>query len=934
MEEKIKGKNETKEKIKGSKTRKVLVILFIIVFLLIAGVKLRGNYLEYLELGEQYISVFKTNVIYHYSIMGINFIALFGIIYFTNRGIKKGLTPFFENEKKKMPKLPNKSIALVISAILSFIMSQWLTPKIMLCMNGTSFGITDPVFGLDISYYMFQKPLIEMMVLYVLGIMLGLSIYMALYYVIVFNRYFDGVDAKMLKESLFMKKILRNVSVIILGIAILTVLNIQNIINGKILTVNDQIDIVGAGRLETTVKLWGYIIFSIIIVIFSFRAIKKFKKGETSKGLKNLSIIPIYLVGLFIVMFTVDMIFVKSNELDKEKIFIEENIASTKNAYNLNIEENTIQSSGTIKGEEVEKNKDIISNIPIMNEKMIEKSLKDSQTVTGHFVYPSINLAQYNVEGKDKLVYVAPREITNKGRTYNNKTYEYTHGMGEVIASSTSVTSTGNVEYIQNDITGKNQKINVTEPRIYFGLETKDSIVTNVNGREEYDYTDEKGVDYTSNYQGNAGLQLGLIDRMILGLSRGDINLAFASNVNKNSKILINRQVIARAKKALPYLVYDENPYTVIDKDGRIKWVIDAYTVSSSYPYAQYTTIEQRGIKQKINYIRNSVKVIVDAFDGSMAFYITDRNDPIAMAYKNIYSDLFMDKDEMIPEDISKHFTYPKLLYQVQQEILKVYHNVKADVLYRADDIWDIARYNVSKSVKSSGIYMKPYYTMVKNGDKNQLGLVQMYTLDEKKNIIAYLVGTNNNGRNELKLYKFPADNNVLGPMQLDKQIEEDEEISKEIEKLNVTGTKITKHMVIVPIEKTLLYVEPIYQTMLNESEVPILKKVVVASGNKLAIGDNLTMALEKLLSTYAIDIEVENTDDVEGLIEAIVRANKNLDNSNKNNDWEMMGKDIKKLQELINKLEEANEEEKSKKSELEKKMNTEENILVKEENK
>ena len=199
---------------------------------------------------------------------------------------------------------------------------------------------------------------------------------------------------------------------------------------------------------------------------------------------------------------------------------------------------------------------------------------------------------------------------------------------------------------------------------------------------------------------------------------------------------------------------------------------------------------------------------------------------------------------------------------------------------------------------------MDAYYTMLKTSDGEGLGLVQVYTPDEKQNIISYLVGTTEKGLNKLKLYKFSADSNIVGPMQLDKQIEEDEAISTEINALNVTGTKINKEMIIVPIENTLLYVEPIYQTMLNESKVPILKKVVVASGNKLAIGNDLKQALSNLLSKYAVDIEVENTDDVEGIIEAIIKANKNLTNSMNSKNWEIIGSDIKTLQELIDKLE------------------------------
>lgn len=905
-----------------NKTRMILVILFLLIFVGISYVQLRGSFLEYQELGEQYIHIFYTNIIYKYSIMAINFVILYFIIYFINRGIKKGLKPFFEKENKPMPKLLNKSLALVISAIVSIVVSAVLMQKIMLVIHSTSFGIQDTIFNFDIAYYIFQKPVIEAFALYFTVLFVGLSIYMALYYVIVFNRFFDGIDGKMLKQSLFMKKLTRNILLVIIGIAVMTVLNTQNMVFGKLLTINEDIDIVGAGMTETTVRLWGYIIFAFIIIVFAYRALKYFKEGNTSKVLKNLAVIPGYLVILFIIMMAFDLIFVNSNELDKEKEYIAENINSTKNAYNINIEESNIQDSGTITNEEVEKNNNVIYNIPIISQDAVLKTLEDSQTETGYFSYRNANLAKYEINGKEQVVYVAPREIKSSGRTYNNKTYEYTHGMGEIITSATESTQAGNIQYVQKEVSGKDEQINIEQPRIYFGLETDEIIATNAKNKQEYDYTDENGTDYTSTYEGKAGLQLGFLDRLILGITKGDLNLAFSSEITDDSKILLNRDVIARAKKALPYLIYDENPYTVITNEGKIVWVIDAYTVSSQYPYSQYTSIEHDGIKENINYIRNSVKVIVDAYDGTISFYITDRTDPIAMAYRNIYDTLFVDLDEQISEDIASHLVYPEFLYNVQAEILKIYHNVKPDVLYRADDLWDIAKYNSVKSTKSTGTYMAPYYTMVKTADGEQFGLVQIYTPDEKQNIISYLVGSTEGSNNQLKLYKFSADSNIVGPMQLDKQMEADEAIAGELELLNTTGTKLTKQMLIVPMDNTLLYVEPIYQTMLNESEVPVLKKVVVASGNKVAIGDTLAKALENLLSTYAVDIEVENTDDIEGLVEAIIKANKNLTDSSNNNDWEMIGKDIKRLQDLITSLEKVKEEEEKKKAELDKTTN------------
>ena len=910
---------ETKErnKKKNNRTRMMLVLLFIAIFAVISYIQLRGSYLEYQEIGEQYIQIFYTNLIYKYAIMAVNFVILYFIIYMTNRGIKKGLTPFFEKENKKIQKLPNKSLSLVISAIVSIIVSAVFMQKIMLAINNTSFGTQDPIFNLDISYYMFIKPILEAAILYFIFTVVGLTLYMALYYVIVFNMYFDGIDGKMLKQSLFMKKLTRNIMLLAIGIALITVLNTQNIMQGKILTVDEDIEIIGAGITEATIKLWGYVIFAFIIVIFAYRAIKAFKEEKTSKVLKNLAVIPGYLVTLFIVMVGFDLIFVNSNEIDKEKEYIQQNIDNTKSAYNINIEERNIENSGTITEEEVDENQNIINNIPIMTQDAVLTTLEDNQTETGYFSYRNANLANYEINGQTQTVYIAPREIKNDDRTYNNKTYEYTHGMGAIIASATQSTETGNVQYVQKEISGSDEKINIEQPRIYFGLETNDIIATNARNKQEYDYTDQNGTEYTSTYDGKAGLQLNFLDRIILGITKGDLKLAFSNEVTDDSKILINRQIITRAKKALPYLIYDENPYTVITDDGRIVWVIDAYTVSSSYPYSQYTTIEHDGIHENINYIRNSVKVLVDSYDGTISYYITDRTDPIAMAYRNIYPTLFMDLDEEIPKDIQQHLVYPQFLYDVQAEILKVYHNVKPDVLYRADDLWDIAKYNTVRNSRSTGTYMESYDTMVDDNGNEELGLVQIYTPDEKQNIISYLVGTTDGSTNKLTLQKFSADSNIVGPMQLDNQIEEDAAISAELEALNTTGTRLTKEMIIVPINNTLLYVEPIYQTMLNESEIPLLKKVIVASGNKVAIGENLVKALQNLLSQYAVDIEVENTDDINGLIDSIIKANDNLTQSNDSNDWEMMGSDLKRLQELIDSLKELKEEEDKKKEEI-----------------
>ena len=917
---------QEKKQNKKMKTRVILVLLFIALFSVISYISLRGSYLEYKELGENYTEVFFTNLKYKYTIFGINFIALYFIIYMTTRGIKKGLKSFFDKEKKEMPKVPNKSIAFIISAVVSALMSSVIMKQIILCSSNASFGIQDPIYNFDIAYYMFQKPIIQMFLLYFMAILVGLTVYMALYYIIVFNKDFDGVDGKMLKQSSLIKKLIRNAVLIVVLFALMTVLNTTDILTSKMLTIKDgsdstqNIEITGAGYTEVMIQRWGYLIFAFVMIFSAIRASKGFKEDNTSKVLKNLAIIPGYLVVLFLVIIIFNVVFVNSNKLDKEKEYLAYNIENTKNAYKINIEEKSLENSGTITQKDVDENTDVINNIRIVNEDTVLKTLEDNQTGTGYYAYRNANIAQYKIAGQYKLVYVSPREIKNSGRTYSNKTYEYTHGRGQIVASATDVSETGNLNYIQKDVSGEDDKLGTVNQQIYYGLETNNIVATNTKNRKEYDYTDENNKEYTSSYQGQSGLSLNFIDRVILGIKTGDLNLAFSSEVTNESKILINRNIIKRAKTAMPYLIYDDNPYTVVTDEGKTVWVLDAYTVSSQYPYSQFTSIEHDGIKEKINYIRNSIKVIIDSYDGTMKFYVTDKTDPIAMAYRNVYKTLFEDLDTEIPADIAQHFVYPKYLYNVQAKMLKTYHNVKPDVLYRTDDLWDFAKYNSTVISKSTGTILEPYYTTVNNGDGEEVGLVQIYTPSSKQNLISYLVGTTNGSDNVLKSYKFSEDSNILGPMQLDKQLELDETISLAINALNTTGTKVTKDIVVVPVNNTLLYVESIYQTMLNEEvKVPALKKIVVASGNKVAMGNNLKEALQNLLSKDASNIEVENTDDIDGVIDALVKANKNLSESTSNNDWELVGSDIKKVQGLIDTLEKLKEQEDKKKEALEK---------------
>lgn len=913
------------EKPKKKKSRMYLVLLFLLLTALVMYVIYRGNYLEILELGENYLPIFWRNIAYTSITFITNFLVLFILIYFTNRKIKKGLQPFFEEEKRKMPKILNKSLAFVLAIIVSGLTTSVLLDKVMLCFNSAGFGINDPIMNYDIGYFVFQKPFIEFILIYAMGIVVGLTIYAALYYIIAINHYFDGVNRETLRKSPLIKQALVNLRVLAVLLGISIIIWTQSIGTQKFMTLEqDSISysLYGAGVADTTIQLWGYRILAVVLVISIFIAVKYINLKQTKKIFLSLMAVPIYMIAMFLVLFGFQVFFVNSNELDKEKSNIAANIDYTKQAYNINVEEVNLTDEGTLTKSDITSNSDLLDNIALVNSDIVLQDLNALQTNKGYYAYRNTQIAQKTINGEKQLVYISPREIVSSEGTYNNKTYEYTHGFGTIVTSATDIDEKGNLINLQKGFNNEDNVLGITEPRIYFGTQTNDTVVTNSKTKKEFDYpiTDKGSTKNAENtYDGDAGLKLGFLDRLILAIKEKDLKLAFSSDATDESKILINRNITERAKTLLPDLIYDENPYMIVDQNGKLIWVLDAYTTSNNYPYSQKTTIETSDGRREVNYIRNSVKVLIDAYDGTIKFYITDKTDPIAMAYYNLYNELFVDKDTQIPEYISNQFIYPKFLYKIQAELITRYHDVQPDVLYRNDDVWSIATNNISKVSTKTGTEIEPYYTMVQTVEASEpeLGLVIPYTPYNKQNMLAYMVGTYENGEPQLKIYKYPSDSNVLGPMQLNTQLEQDERIASELESLNTTGTKITKYLIAIPIDNKILYIEPIYQQYINEEDsVPTLKRVIAASGNKVAIGNTLEEALTNLVSQYAVDIEVENTDNIDDLIDAIIRANDNLKDSSQNGDWTMMGKDMDKLQTLIDQLNELVEEQKQEEQE------------------
>lgn len=885
--------------------RRFLVIVVILFFVIATFISSRTEYLKVKEIGENYTSIFLKNFSLKCAMFGISFAVTYLLFYINNKIIKKGMKRFFDEENRKIPKLPNKSLSLVFGILAGICASKFLYTKYIMCVNATSFGTVDKVFGNDIGFYIFILPFIKTMLIYLIVVALVMVIYTAIYYVISINVCFEnGVDLQSLKKNIFIKQVKFWAIIFALLISSYIVFDSQDILTGKMLSIKDEsgTELTGAGLADTFIKLWGYRIFAVIVFVSVIKIIQNASASKFKKCISSASIIPIYLVCMFGVLIYFQEIYVGSSELDKEKTYIGYNIEATKEAYGIEIEQKQIENSDTITSNEVSENLEVLNNIPLINETVINKTVTDTQDNSTYYNYNHSNLGLYKQNGITRLLSLTVREIFNdSNRSYNNKTFEYTHGYSVVATDPNTVDKNGYVQMVQSSFKDSEENVlDIEEPRIYFGMETNSTIITNSKYGKEFDYPITSTTYEENEYDGNAGLKLGLIDRAVVGISTGNYRMILSKYLDSNSKVIMNRNILDRVKTLLPYIEYDEDPYLVVTSEGKLVWIIDGYTTSCEYPYSQITTItKNNGMKEKINYIRNSVKVLVDAYDGTTEFYITDRDDPIIMMYNNLYPELFMDIDKGLPETVKTNIKYSKYLFDVQSKVLETYHEISEDILYRADDVWTLATDGTDK--------ISSKYTMLKlpNSTTSNFGIVSTYTKSGKESLTSYLVGTCENGKTKLSLYKFSAESSIIGVSQLNSLIEENESISSVLKSLDVSGVDMVKDIIIVPIGNSLLYVEPVYQVRLNELETQILKKVIVSSGNKVAIGDTLEDAMKNLLSeNNSVKLEYVDMEDINQVIDSIVEANSNLKESLKSQDLEMLGKDLDTLQTLLDQLE------------------------------
>ena len=663
----------------------------------------------------------------------------------------------------------------------------------------------------------------------------------------------------------------------------------------------------GAGFLDVNIKLWIYRIISIVIIIAVYNFIRGIKKEESKKILFSIILIPAALIIVFIVNIAIDSIFLRGNDIDREKEYILQNIRATEEAYNINVENKEIAKGTDITSEKIKKDSELIEKLPMVTPDVVKETLEnntDNKEKKSLYKYGNPNL----VKNENAYDYLTTREMDDKDKTLTNKIYKYTHGNFGILTSSSKVNKNGYLLNVSEKFEG--QELNGTkikEPRLYYGENTNSNAIVNAKDIKEYDYPTSTLTNKENNYNGKGGIKLSLLERIALAITKGSTELIFNNNIVENTKVLLNRQIIERAKKILPNIRYDKDPYLVVKDDGGLAWVIDGYTVTSRYPYSQKVSIEaDKGGKERINFIRNSVKVVIDAYNGTVDFYVTDTTDPFISTIMKTYPTLFKNYNEL-SENIKKQMRYPQYLFDIQAKVLTTYHNSDVDNIYRADDRWEVAEVSGSGTRSSTSMY-----TLLKKGDELKPAIITTYTPEKRKNIVSYLVGQTENGANKLTMYRY-NEKSELSLSFIDTQIEKDEKVQKEMRELTTLGTELKTVRILLPYEDTTLYIKTIYQVFLNEDSVPVLKKVIVANKGKVGIGNTLKEAMQRMLTENAIDIDVRDLANEDELKDAIIKQNKTLKDVMKQGDFEYTGKDIQRLIKLVDQLEEVSKEKKKK---------------------
>lgn len=889
-------------------------VLAVVAVILVLGFGLSFfiDYVQIKEIGDQYTDIFWTNIRVKLIAQVVSLLLIF-LLFMVNNIIIRRISWKEHHDLLIVSRLmPMVLITFIIAFIASRFISENVYNRFLTFANSTAFNRVDPVFMQDIGYYLFLRPFMMSLIDSIKAILIIQTIYTAGVYVIFQAR--NGLES--FKNVFGNKGIvihnIVNVLLVFLSIAMTFKFNAEEILYGSFS------NLFGAGF--TDIQVWAkyynfapYLLLAVLVATLAFLL-----RGKIKAGIISVAVFPASWVVTALIAAVVQTFVVAPNEVAVEAPNISNNIYMTREAYGLDkIIEQEFPIENTLTMEDLQQEQATIENIRISDFESTITAMNKLQGIKPYYTFKDADIVSYEIDGKPTAVSIGARELDTEKLaaettdSYVNKTYKYTHGYGVAMNPINEVTAEGQPKFIIHDMPVESDAgvIDVANPRIYYGELTNDHVIVNTR-LKEIDYPDGAGnVEFS--YDGAGGINLNAWNRTLFSFIYGDYKMLVSGQITSESKILPNRNILQRVKKIAPFFEYDDDPYIIITDDGRLKWIIDGYATSEYFPYAQKTG--------KFNYIRNSVKAVVDAYDGTVDFYLTDENDPIAITYSKIYPTLF--KQEPMPEDIRSHLRYPEYLFKIQAEMYKRYHITDAQVFYNGSDIWDIAK---EKNGKNDTQYIEPYYNMMEITGFDEKGesllLTMPFTIQNRDYVNAWLAaGSDDKYYGKLVLYRFTnAEKRAYGTMQMENRIDNDPYISSQMTLWGQGGSSVVRgNMIIVPIKDSLLYVEPVYITTQNTASFPEVKRVIVGYDESIVMENTLQDALNVLFNasdntqtgTTQPPSDVvspqpgENTgqpDELTAILGEIVELYGRYKEYNADNDFENAGKVMRDIDEYI----------------------------------
>lgn len=716
-------------------------------------------------------------------------------------------------------------------------------------INGTAFNAVDPVFGKDISFYVFRMPLYQFVVSIALSVVVLLIILTVIIYLLIAAKSsFNRMNFRNLRGILHVLKSgfiqFAGRSLAMLISLYLLLLAVRYYLDSFLIMFNETGVVYGPGYTDVQVNvpfLRGIALISAVSALVVAYAVQKRKVN-----LIAYSVVLIFGLSILRVFVSagVEALVVNPNQLERERPYIENNINMTRQAFGIqNVDIRQFEANQNISSEEVVTNRDVVDSIKVNSYRHTLDFIKQAQVIRSYYDFNDVDVDRYIINGEKKQVFLAPREIDRSvisPATWQNVHLFYTHGYGVVMSDSSTVTSQGQPDFLMKDIPATNlTDISVENPRIYFGEMVSDYVITGAR-TDEFDHP-RGGENETYRYTGSAGIKLSLMNRLLYAIEEKEPKILISSLLDSNSKIIRKRNIVDRVRTIAPFLHYDEDPYIVV-ADNQVYWMMDAYTTTDRYPNAR--------IYGGINYIRNSVKVTINAYTGEVNFYLADQEDPIAVTYNKIFGELFKNLDEM-PETLREHIKYPEDLFAIQTTVLEEYHVTDPGIFYNGEDIWQ--KSSVTSSNSQEKVAQDPYSLFTSFGDEEDLELVftEYYTVKGKENMVAIVsVRMEKDHYGQLVEYKFPPQKTVSSPYLFRNKLNQDPEISKELSLLDSGGSKVEfGDMVITPIEDSLLYVVPIYLVAEGENSIPEVKRFIVSNDDRIVISDTFNNGIGKLFS-------------------------------------------------------------------------------------